>query len=206
MHPLNHDFARVLISEGDVQRRVAELGAQLSADYQDSNPLLVCVLKGGYVFLADLTRASIRHGRFHGRVQPWERDRVQRGGAHSRTWTDITGRHVLIVEDIIDTGRTITTTWTTCASGSLPACASALLSKPSRREVDLDIDYIGFEIPTDLSSATASTMPRLSQPPFIGVLKPGCTASLSAISAAFEPPQRTALTMEARHPPGSALT
>ncbi|HHX43370.1 MAG TPA: hypoxanthine phosphoribosyltransferase [Chloroflexi bacterium] len=174
---MTHDVARVLISEGDVQRRVAELGAQLSADYQDSNPLLVCVLKGGYVFLADLTRAlTIRHGVDFMAVSSYGNATESSGVVRilKDLDRDITGRHVLIVEDIIDTGRTITYLMDNLRvrqPASLRICT--LLSKPSRREVDLDIDYIGFEIPNGFVIGYGlDYAENYRNLPFIGVLKP----------------------------------
>jgi len=177
MHPMTHDVARVLISEGDVQRRVAELGAQLSADYGDANPLLVCVLKGGDVFLADLTRAlTIRHGVDFMAVSSYGNATESSGVVRilKDLDRDITGRHVLIVEDIIDTGRTIAYLMDNLRvrqPASLRICT--LLSKPSRREVELDIDYIGFEIPNEFVIGYgldyAENYRNLS---FIGVLKP----------------------------------
>ena len=177
MHPMTRDIAHVLIAEGDLQRRVAELGAQLSADYGDANPLLVCVLKGGYVFLADLTRAlTIRHGVDFMAVSSYGASTESSGVVRilKDLDRDITGRHVLIVEDIIDTGRTITYLMDNLRvrqPSSLRICT--LLSKPSWREVELDIDYIGFEIPNEFVIGYGlDYAENYRNLPFIGVLKP----------------------------------
>jgi hypoxanthine phosphoribosyltransferase len=153
MGPLAHDIARILISEAEIQRRIAELGEQISVDYGETNPLLICVLKGGYMFLADLTRVlTIRHGIDFMAVSSY-------GNATSTTGVvrilkdldrDITGRHVLVVEDIIDTGHTLlylTENLRVRGPASLRICT--LLSKPSRREADIRLDYVGFEIPNE---------------------------------------------------------
>jgi hypoxanthine phosphoribosyltransferase len=153
MNPFGDDVSRVLISEEALQARVAELGAQISKDYHGQDPLLVCVLKGGYVFLADLTRSlTIRHAIDFMAVSSY--------GVSTRSTgvvailkdldRDITGRHILIVEDIIDTGHTLAYLLENIrlrSPASVRICT--LLSKPSRREVDLQIDYIGFEIPNE---------------------------------------------------------
>ncbi|MHB1293432.1 MAG: hypoxanthine phosphoribosyltransferase [Anaerolineae bacterium] len=171
------DVDKVLIPSEELQQRIADLGAQISADYTERNPLLICVLKGGYMFLADLTRAlSIRHSIDFMAVSSY-------GNASQSTGVvrilkdldrDISGRHVLIVEDIIDTGHTITYLLENLRvrqPASLRICT--LLSKPSRREVDLHVDYIGFEIPNEFVIGYGlDYAENYRNLPFIGVLKP----------------------------------
>lgn len=153
MNPMMDDVDHVLIAHDALQERIAELGGQLSEDYEGLNPLLICVLKGGYMFLADLTRSlTIRHGIDFMAVSSY-------GGATESSGvvrilkdldTDITGRHILIVEDIIDTGNTLAYLLDNLRvrqPASLRICT--LLSKPSRREIDLHVDYVGFEIPNE---------------------------------------------------------
>ena len=109
----------MLISEEELRARVAELGREIARDYANENPVLVGVLKGALVFMADLVRA-----------------------------TPIDVRHVVVVEDIIDTGRTVSylkRNLETRHPRSVRLCA--LLDKIERREVDVDIDYLGFTIP-----------------------------------------------------------
>ncbi len=177
MNPLAQDIAQVLISEGELQQRVAELGAQVSADYGDKNPLLICVLKGGYVFLADLTRAlTIKHGIDFMAVSSYGNSTRSSGVVRilKDLDRDITGRHILLVEDIIDTGHTITYLLENLrvrGPASIRICT--LLSKPSRREVDLDIDYIGFEIPNEFVIGYGlDYSENYRNLRFIGVLKP----------------------------------
>jgi hypoxanthine phosphoribosyltransferase len=177
MNLLTQDVACVLISEEELQRRVSALGAQLSADYRDKNPLLICVLKGGYVFLADLTRAlSIRHGVDFMAVSSYGNSTESSGVVRilKDLDRDITGRHILIVEDIIDTGRTIAYLLENLrvrSPASVRICT--LLSKPSRREVPLDVDYIGFEIPNEFVIGYGLDFAEnYRNLPFIGVLKP----------------------------------
>jgi hypoxanthine phosphoribosyltransferase len=142
----------VLFSAEQIRSRVAELGAQISVEYADKNPLLVGILRGGVVFLADLMRVI---------TVPCELDFISVAsydtGSRSSNRSprilldlreDIAGRHVLLVEDIVDSGYTfdhLLQMLATREPASLKVCA--LLNKPSRREVDVPIDYLGFEIP-----------------------------------------------------------
>ena len=177
MNPVAHDIARVLISEEDLQRRVAELGAQVSADYCDTNPLLICVLKGGYVFLADLTRAmTIKHGIDFMAVSSYGDSTTSSGVVRilKDLDRDITGRHILLVEDIIDTGHTIAYLLENLrvrGPASIRICT--LLSKPSRRKVRLGVDYIGFDIPNEFVIGYGLDFSEnYRNLRFIGVLKP----------------------------------
>lgn len=144
-------LGEILISGEAIQRRVLELGAEISRDYEGKTPVLVTVLRGGVVFLADLMRAID--------VDP-EIDfmAVSSYGKETRTsgvvriLSDLTmnieGRHVVIVEDIVDTGLTlayIREVLETRQPASLRICA--LLDKKARRETEVRVDYVGFDIP-----------------------------------------------------------
>jgi hypoxanthine phosphoribosyltransferase len=141
----------ILVQPDDLQRRVRELGAEISRDYEGRDLLLVCVLKGAVFFLADLMRQLT--------VDP-EVDFMavaSYGGATDSSGVvrilkdldaPIEGRHVLIVEDIVDSGLTLKYLLRNLASrkpASLEVCA--LLTKPERRKTQIDTKYIGFEIP-----------------------------------------------------------
>lgn len=177
MNPLLPDIARVLITEEDLQKRVRNLAEQISTDYETLNPLLVCVLKGGYVFLSDLTRAmTIRHGVDFMAVSSYGNSTTTSGVVRilKDLDRDICGRHVLLVEDIIDTGQTIAyllENLRTRQPASLRVCT--LLSKPSRREIELPVDYVGFEISNEFVIGYgldySENYRNLS---FIGVLRP----------------------------------
>jgi len=169
---------RVLISEEELQRRVRELGEQIARDYEGLEPLLVCVLKGGYVFLADLTRAmSISHGVDFMAVSSYG-DATESSGVVrilKDLDTDITGRHVLVVEDIIDTGHTLAYLLDNLRvrqPASLRVCS--LLNKPSRREVDLEVDYAGFIIANEFVVGYGLDYGEdYRNLRFVGVLNPG---------------------------------
>jgi hypoxanthine phosphoribosyltransferase len=141
----------VLVTQDELARRVGELGQAIADDYADQNPLLVCVLKGAVVFLADLIRSI---------GTPITTDFIAvssyGGGTTSSGVVKITSdvsisiedRHVILVEDIIDSGRTVSylrRNMETRHPKSLRICA--LLDKIERREVDVRLDYVGFVIP-----------------------------------------------------------
>lgn len=142
----------VLITEEDLQKRIRELGDVISADYAGQDLLLVAILKGSVIFLSDLMRAlSIPHHIDFMAVSSY--------GVGARTSSgvvrivmdlaaSIEGRNVLIVEDIIDTGHTldyIVRILRERGPESLRICT--LLNKPCRREIDIPVDYVGFDIP-----------------------------------------------------------
>ena len=141
----------ILIEKGPLQKRIAELGIEISGDYEGRDLLLVGVLKGAVFFLADLMR--------HVTV-PCEIDFMaisSYGGSTDSSGVvrilkdldiNIEGRHVLVVEDIIDSGLTLSYLLRSLEArgpASLEVCA--LLTKPARREIDVPVRYTGFEIP-----------------------------------------------------------
>jgi hypoxanthine phosphoribosyltransferase len=141
----------VLISEESLQRRISELGIEISKDYEGHTPHLVCILRGGVLFLADL----IRHITVPNTIDFMA---VSSYGAGARQTTgqvritldlkeDIHNRDVLLVEDIVDSGYTIATVLEflkTRHPKSLKVCT--LLDKVERREIEVPIDYCGFKI------------------------------------------------------------
>jgi len=141
----------VLISEGAIRERVAELGAQLSADYADKGDLvMIGVLKGSFIFLADLARRmSIPRTIEFIAVSSYGRGSKSTGAVRlvMDVRGNIEGRHVLIVEDIVDTGHTLKYLIGVLKAhrpASIRTCA--LLHKAESAEVDVDIDYVGFGI------------------------------------------------------------
>jgi hypoxanthine phosphoribosyltransferase len=144
-------IGEILVQPDQLQRRVRELGQQISTDYDERNPLLIGVLKGAVFFLADLMREI---------TVPCEVDFMAISSYGSATQSSgvvrilkdldraIEGRHVLIVEDIVDSGLTLQYLMRNLGArkpASLEVCA--LLTKPDRRKVDLPTRYLGFEIP-----------------------------------------------------------
>jgi hypoxanthine phosphoribosyltransferase len=144
-------IGEILVQADDLKHRVSELGAEISRDYADRDLLLICVLKGAVFFLSDLMRNI---------DVPCEVDFMAVASYGSATDSSgvvrilkdldepIEGRHVLIVEDIVDSGLTLNYLLRNLKArrpASLEVCA--LLTKPDRRKVDLPARYIGFEIP-----------------------------------------------------------
>jgi len=175
---LEDHLAKILIPSDQLKARIYELGAQISTDYGDTRPLMVCVLKGGVMFLSDLSRAlSIPHELDFMAISSYGGTRVESSGV-VRILMDlnanIEGRHVLIVEDIIDTGRTlnyIVETLSTRNPASIKICT--LLNKADRREVEISLDYVGFEIPNEFVVGYGLDFDELYRNlPYIGVLKP----------------------------------
>jgi hypoxanthine phosphoribosyltransferase len=175
---LEDNLAKILIPSDRLQARIYELGAQISSDYGDTRPLLVCVLKGGVIFLSDLSRAlSIPHEIDFMAISSYGGTRVESSGVVRILMdlnTNIEGRHVLVVEDIVDTGRTlgyIAETFLTRNPASLKICT--LLNKGDRREVPVQIDYVGFDIPNEFVVGYGLDFNELYRNlPYIGILKP----------------------------------
>lgn len=171
------DVDRILIPEDVLQARIAELAAEINATYTDEDRLLlICVLKGAFMFLADLVRRlEIRHEVDFMEISSYGTGTVSSGVV--RILLDlaqnIEGRHVLIVEDIVDSGRTldyITRNLHTRGPASLRVCT--LLSKPSRREMEIATDFIGFEVPDEFVIGYGLDFAEeYRNLPFIGVLK-----------------------------------
>ena len=145
-------LAEILIDEKKLQSRVKELGAQISADYTGSDLLLICILRGGVPFMVDLSRSiTVPHMMDFMAVSSYGGGRRQSTGQVRITYDlkdEIHDRNVLLVEDIVDSGYTITSVLDmlrTRHPRSLRVCT--MLDKPERREVIVPIDYCGFVIP-----------------------------------------------------------
>jgi len=168
------DIDRVLISASQIQRRVGELGAQISRDYSGQAPMAVGVLKGVFFFMADLLRhISLPVSVDFMAISSYEED----SGGAVKILKDldlsIAEQHVLLVEDIVDTGMTLNRILERLWShrpASLKVCA--LLDKRARRLVDVPLDYIGFEVPDEFVVGYGlDYRQRYRNLPFIGVLK-----------------------------------
>ncbi len=147
-----HDFlGEILISENELQARIAQMGAEISRDYQGKDLHLVCILRGGVVFLTDLMRnITIPNTIDFMAVSSYGLSRQSTGQVRITLdlKDDIQGRNVLLVEDIVDSGYTIASVLEfllTRKPNSLKVCS--LLDKPERREVEVPIDYCGIVIP-----------------------------------------------------------
>ena len=147
------DVERVIVTEEELRAKVAELAARVDADYQDKDLLLVGVLKGAIMAMADLTRAMQRHIEMD-----WMAVSSYGSGTKSSGVVrilkdldrDITGRNILIVEDIVDSGLTLSWLKANLLSrGAANVEILAILRKPEAAKVDVDVKYVGFDIPKD---------------------------------------------------------
>ena len=171
------DILRILIGRDALHARVQELGAQISRDYAGRDLFLVAVLKGSVVFMADLIRAITVPHRIDFMATSSYGASTQSTGVVQilKDLEDsIEGQHVLIVEDIIDSGHTLAYLRRLLLARnptSLRICA--LLDKKERREADVPVDYVGFVIPNEFVVGFGLDFNELYRNlPFIGVLKP----------------------------------
>jgi len=149
---LKEDIDRILISQEQIQEKIRELGKQITEDYKDKdNVLLVGVLKGAFIFMADLIRNIdlplhvdfMAVSSYGASTKSSGVVRILKDLEH-----DVEGKNLLIIEDIVDSGLTLSYMCNILKSRnpeSIKICA--LLDKPSRRQVDIEVDYLGFEIP-----------------------------------------------------------
>ena len=177
MSAVDRGVGETLLDETTLQARVAELGVEISADYEGRDLLLVGVLKGAVFFMADLMRRL---------TVPCEIDFMAISSYGAATDSsgvvrilkdldvNIAGRDVLVVEDIIDSGLTLSYLMRNLKArrpGSLEICA--LLTKPERREIEVPVRYVGFEIPNKFVIGYGLDFAeRYRNLPYIGVLHP----------------------------------
>lgn len=172
-----HEITKVLFSAEDIKTRVTEMGKVLTEDYKNKNPLLICPLKGSFMFFSDIAREI---------KIPCEIDFMAVSSYNSNTVSsgeikilkdlteNINGRHVLIIEDIIDTGLTLYNLKKMLSSRnpkSLKICT--LLDKPSRRIAEITGDYCGFVIPDKFVVGYGMDLnEKYRNLPFIGIYEP----------------------------------
>jgi hypoxanthine phosphoribosyltransferase len=175
---LKDDVAEILIGEKELQARIVELGQAISSDYQGKDLLAVCILRGAVIFLSDLTRhITVPHEIDFMAVSSYGGTRTESSGVVRIVMdlkTNIQGRDVLIVEDIVDSGLTLSyimSNLKTRRPASLRVCV--LLNKQERREVDVPLDYVGFDIPDKFVIGYGLDYDeKYRNLSFIGVLKP----------------------------------
>jgi hypoxanthine phosphoribosyltransferase len=174
---LEHAVTDILIDRETLQRRIAELGEEISADYTGRDLLLVGVLKGAVFFMADLMRSLTIPCEIDFMAISSYGDSTDSSGV-VRILKDldinIEGREVLVVEDIIDSGLTLSYLMRNLEArepATLEICA--LLTKPDRREIDVPVRYVGFEIPNRFVIGYGLDFAeRYRNLPYVGVLDP----------------------------------
>ena len=174
---MDQDILKILLSEEEIKARVQEMGDQLYEAFHDKNTLFVGVLKGCFIFMADLVRAaqlkselefigvsSYQNGTKSSGVVQITRDLQE----------DINGRDVIIVEDILDSGNTLEFLKKyLMAKGAASVTIVTLLDKPARREKAITADYAGFVVPDEFVVGYGlDYAQQYRNMPYIGVLKP----------------------------------
>ena len=174
---MHQDVERILFSQAEIAEKVRELGKQMTEDLKDKNPLFIAVLKGSFIFMADLVREveATCNVEFLG-VSSYG-DKSESSGAVRITRdldVDIEGRHIVVVEDILDSGLTLSYLLGYLENrkpASISLCT--LLDKPERRKVEVHPKYIGFTIPDAFVVGYGLDFAeKYRNLPYIGILKP----------------------------------
>ncbi|MFF2020051.1 MULTISPECIES: hypoxanthine phosphoribosyltransferase [Paenibacillus] len=174
---MQNDIKEVLISEEEIQQKIKELGTVLSKEYAGRNPLVICVLKGAFIFMADLVKVI---------TVPLEMDfmAVSSYGASTKSSgvvkiikdldVSVEGRDVLIVEDIIDSGLTLSYLIELLRNRNAKSVSVVtLFDKPAGRTVNLEAEYTGFVLPDEFVVGYGlDYAERYRNLPYVGVLKP----------------------------------
>lgn len=174
---MNQDLEYVLLTGEELQARVKEIGQELTQEYQGKEPLLLCIMKGSLIFCADLMRSLDLKCTLESISLTSYRDAATRPGEISMTApfeVDITGRDVIVLEDILDTGKTLSYVMKLLKAQN-PASLKlvVLLNKPSRREASVEADVVGFTVPDAFVVGYGLDYnQRYRNLPCIGVLKP----------------------------------
>lgn len=174
---MQNDIEKILVSEEEIQKRTQELGEELSAEYKDKNPLVVGILKGAIPFLSDLTKAmDVKLEMDFMDVSSYGSAMVSSGEVKilKDLDTNVEGRNILIVEDIIDSGRTLSYIIDMFKYRKAKSIKIVtLLDKPEGRVVPLEADYVGFLVPNEFVVGYGlDFIEHYRNLPYIGVLKP----------------------------------
>lgn len=174
---MREDMEKILLTEAELKERVAELGRQITEDYAGREPIFVGVLKGCFIFMADLLRSVELHCTMDFMAVSSYGDGTTTTGAvkiNKDLSRDIAGKDVIIVEDILDSGVTLSYL-KNYLSVRQPASIKiiTLLDKPSRRKADITADYSGFEVEDAFVVGYGlDYAERYRNLPYIGILKP----------------------------------
>ncbi|MBW8782359.1 MAG: hypoxanthine phosphoribosyltransferase [Verrucomicrobia bacterium] len=175
--PLHADLETVLVSETEIKKRVKKLGAEIAASYGNEEITVVSIINGAILFTADLLREIPNPIRLDCiRIASYRNDTKSHGKPQllQSLTLDISNRHVLLIDDILDTGKTFSVVVNMIQKlnpASLRTCV--LLDKRGRREVDFEADFVGFQIPDKFAVGYGLDFAeRYRNLPCIGVLKP----------------------------------
>lgn len=174
---MHNNIEKILVSEEEIQQKVKELGAALSEEYRDKNPILVCILKGGMPFMADLIKEMDIFLEIDFMDVSSYGEALESSGEVKILKdldTSVENRHILFVEDIVDSGRTLAYLkemfeYRKAASVKIVT----LLDKKLGRKVEVDVDWVGFEIPDEFVLGYGlDYKENYRNLPYVGVLKP----------------------------------
>lgn len=174
---MREDVLRVLLSEEEIHAKVQEMGRKITEDYKNSNLMLVTVLKGAVVFMADIMRQIDVPAEIDFMVVSSYGSGVKSSGVVKIVKdldVPLEGKDILIVEDILDSGLTLSYIKELLSSrGPRSIKIATLLDKPSRRKVDLQADYVGFSVPDEFVIGYGLDYDeKYRNLPYIGILKP----------------------------------
>lgn len=177
MGMMDQDILKILYTEKQIAARVEALGQQMYEDLKDKEPLFVSVLRGAFIFMADIVRAcQVRSDVEFIAVSSYGNATTSSGAVQIThdIQQDITGRNLVVIEDILDSGNTLSFLkqyFLTKGAASLSICT--LLDKPSRRAKAITADYIGFTVPDEFVVGYGlDYCQKYRNLPYIGVLKP----------------------------------
>lgn len=174
---MDQDILKVLLSEEEIKARVKEMGDQLYEAFKDKNPMFVGVLNGCFIFMADLVRAAQLKSELEFIGVSSYKNATKSSGVVQITrdlQRDISGRDIIIVEDILDSGNTLAFLKNyLMTKGAASITIATLLDKPARREKPITADYAGFVVPDEFVVGYGlDYCQQYRNMPYIGVLKP----------------------------------
>lgn len=177
VRPSEADIESVLLSHDQIQARVAELGAQISRDYAGKDPVFVSVLVGAFMFTGDLIRnITIPCSLDFMAISSYGKESRSSGVVRVMKDLDesVESKHVIIIEDIIDTGLTLNYLLDNIRNRNVASVkVAAFLDKPSRRLTDVKVDYAGFEVPDEFVIGYGLDFAqRYRNFPYVGILRP----------------------------------
>ena len=174
---MDQDTLKILLSEEEIKARVQEMGDELYDAFQDKNPMFVGVLNGCFIFMADLVRAAQLKSELEFIGVSSYKNSTKSSGVVQITrdlQRDISGRNIIIVEDILDSGNTLAFLKNyLMTKGAASITIATLLDKPARREKPIKADYVGFVVPDEFVVGYGlDYAQQYRNMPYIGVLKP----------------------------------
>ena len=175
---MESDIDRILFTREQIEERVKELAAQVMGVYREKDLTVAVALNGAFIFAADLVRNLVEHVDIvFLKASSYGEGTCSTGDVHVEVCSgvDWSGRHVLLIEDIVDTGHTMAALLDTVrAGGAASVRACAFLDKPSRREQDVDVDFVGFVVegPEFVVGYGLDLAGRYRNLPYVGTLRP----------------------------------